>query len=60
MSLWKVSDQATDLMMTTFYERLVAGLPTHEAFVQAQQAVSQGGYEDPYYWASFILLDAME
>lgn len=60
MSLWKVSDQATDLMMTTFYERLVAGCSRHQAFKEAQQAVREGGYEDPYYWASFILLDDFE
>ena len=59
MSLWKVSDEATDLMMTTFYAHLMQGLTRQEAFRQAQQAVRQDPLTAaPYYWASFILLDA--
>lgn len=57
MSLWKVNDQATDLMMTQFYTYLVAGYSRHKAFEMAQQAVREGGFPEPYYWASFILLD---
>lgn len=58
MSLWKVSDQATDLMMTRFYQYLVEGHSRHEAFALAQRDVREGGYDDPYFWASFVLLDA--
>lgn len=56
MSLWKVDDAATSLMMRTFYEHLLAGKSKHEAFAIAQQAV-RNKYENPYYWASFIMLD---
>ncbi|WP_418992907.1 tetratricopeptide repeat protein [Alistipes sp.] len=66
MSLWEVSDQATSTMMTAFYERLGQGLSKREAFRAAQQAVREQSFlkegkrcsgEDPYFWASFILLD---
>jgi CHAT domain-containing protein len=60
MSLWKVDDEATDLMMTRFYERLMDGRELHRAFAEAQQAVREGGYPEPYFWASFILLDGQQ
>lgn len=56
MSLWKVDDEATALMMTTFYKELLRTGSKHEAFVYAQKVVKQK-YEDPYFWASFIMLD---
>ncbi len=63
MSLWSVSDKATDLMMTTFYANLMKGLSKHDAFIQAQQTVRQceeNDFSDPVFWSSFILLDALE
>ena len=57
MSLWSVSDQATDLMMTKFYDFLLAGLPKPRAFQAAQKSLRESGYDSPFYWASFILLD---
>ena len=56
MSLWSVSDAATQLMMTTFYEALFSGLPRHDAFLKAQAAV-RNAYPEPHYWAPFIMLD---
>ena len=56
MSLWKVDDAATKLMMTTFYNEWFSGKPKHEAFVTAQRKV-RNEYNNPYYWASFIMLD---
>jgi CHAT domain-containing protein len=58
MSLWKVSDHATDLMMSQFYKFLMDGHDRHEAFSMAQQAVRKSEFTDPYFWASFVLLDA--
>ena len=59
MSLWKVSDEATDLMMTHFYAQLMQGRSRQEAFRLAQEAVRQDPLTAaPYFWASFILLDA--
>jgi CHAT domain-containing protein len=56
MSLWKVSDAATELMMSTFYENLLAGKSKREAFFAAQTTV-RAKYAEPYYWAAFIMLD---
>lgn len=56
MSLWRVNDAATSLMMQTFYEHLLSGQSKREAFAIAQQAVKEK-YNDPYYWAAFIILD---
>lgn len=56
MSLWKVDDNATSLMMQTFYEHLLSGMSKREAFNLAQAAV-RTKYPEPYYWAGFIMLD---
>ena len=56
MSLWRVNDAATSLIMQTFYEHLLSGQSKREAFAIAQQAVKEK-YNDPYYWAAFIMLD---
>ena len=56
MSLWKVHDAATSLMMRTFYKNLLDGKSKRDAFAMAQQTVKEK-YENPYYWASFIMLD---
>ncbi|MBR3408740.1 MAG: CHAT domain-containing protein [Paludibacteraceae bacterium] len=57
LSLWDVNDQATQLLMTEFYRHhIVAGMPVREAFRRAQQTVRRT-YEEPEYWAAFILID---
>ena len=58
MSLWKVDDKATEMLMTSFYKNLSKGISPSIAFRDAQDALKrQNKYENPYYWASFILLD---
>lgn len=57
MSLWNVSDQATSLMMRTFYRNLVKGRSKRESFSAAQKEVRKKYNDDPYYWAAFIMLD---
>ena len=59
MSLWSVDDRATQLMMTSFYSALMQGTSRHEAFKQAQNSVREAGFDAPFYWASFIMLDDM-
>lgn len=95
MSLWKVDDNATQLLMTQFYKNLTSGMSKFESLRQAQDylrnyevdvelkadtrpSVSAHAkekmrqskdkeitykkirkYDDPYYWAAFILLDAI-
>ena len=95
MSLWKVDDDATRLLMTRFYHNLLSGKGKYESLKETQRyvrdytvtvevkpdvrpAISVAArkearkrrqeekeyktvqkYRDPYYWAGFILLDAV-
>ena len=56
MSLWKVQDDATSMLMTQFYTYLISGMERHQALWEAMMDV-RSKYKDPYYWAAFILLD---
>jgi len=56
MSLWKVSDNATSLLMTEFYRNLLACKDRHKAFRMAKDAV-RNKYPEPYYWAGWVMLD---
>ena len=64
MSLWKVDDAATCLLMTEFYRNWISeGMTKHDALVKAKQSVrshTEKGWDKPKYWAAFILLDAVE
>lgn len=96
MSLWKVDDEATRLLMTQFYKNLTSGMSKYESLKLAQKYVREyevevevksdvrpsvsahakeqahqnssneknykkvKKYQDPYYWAAFILLDAID
>lgn len=57
MSLWQVSDQGTQHLMTQYYQNLKAGMGRSEALRQVQLAMIRhgGDYRHPYYWAAFIL-----
>lgn len=57
MSLWKVDDGATKTMMINFYKALITNPDKHAAFLAAQRKVKEAGYYEPYFWASFIMLD---
>lgn len=58
MSLWKVDDYATQLLMTEFYTNWISNkyASKHTAFTQAQKTVKTK-YPSPECWAGFILLD---
>ena len=56
MSLWDVDDEATSIMMQTFYQNLFDGKSKRDAFAIAQQKVREK-FEDPTYWAAFVMLD---
>jgi CHAT domain-containing protein len=56
MSLWKVNDDATRLMMQSFYSNLLKGCSKETAFNMAKAEVRKK-YDSPYYWAAFIMLD---
>ena len=60
MSLWEVDDEATRLLMTSFYKELAKGRSKSDALKAAQKAVKnykEKDFSSPYYWAAFILLD---
>ena len=62
MSLDKVDDEATKLLMVEFYKNLMSGKTKHQSLKDAQQylrQVNNGKYDKPEYWASFILLDGL-
>jgi CHAT domain-containing protein len=97
MSLWKVDDTATQMLMTQFYTNLTSGMSKRKSLLEAQRYVREyetevevnslsnltpmqqrqqqksgvlnntstqtkkvRPYEDPKYWAAFILLDAVD
>ncbi len=64
MSLWKVDDEATCLLMTEFYRHWIGASKTkHDALELAKQSVrshKEKGWDDPKYWAAFILLDGLD
>lgn len=62
MSLKKVDDEATRILMVDFYKNLMKGKTKLQSLKDAQKHlrhVDNGKYNDPIYWASFILLDGL-
>ncbi|MCM1251143.1 MAG: CHAT domain-containing protein [Alistipes sp.] len=66
MSLWQVSDEATQAMMSEFYRGLAAGLDKRSAFAAAQAKVRRSVFmidgkavpgSDPALWAAFVMMD---
>ena len=56
MSLWNVDDFATSFMMIHFYQEFLRTGSKYKSFRFAQSKVKEK-YQNPYYWASFIMLD---
>lgn len=62
MSLDKVDDEATKILMVEFYRNLMSGNTKQQSLKAAQKHLRQvenGKYDKPEYWASFILLDGL-
>lgn len=62
MSLDKVDDEATKILMVEFYKNLMNGKTKHQSLKDAQKYLRQfdnGKYDKPEYWASFIMLDGL-
>ncbi len=61
MSLWKVDDTATQILMSNFYKNYLSGKSKQESLKLAQQSLRNNSeYTAPEYWAAFILLDALD
>ncbi|MFZ1264079.1 MAG: CHAT domain-containing tetratricopeptide repeat protein [Chitinophagaceae bacterium] len=56
MSLWKVDDAATQLLMNNFYANLIKSGDTQKAFKQAQMQLMTK-YKEPYYWGAFVMME---
>lgn len=62
MSLDKVDDESTKILMVEFYRNLMGGKTKLESLRNAQKylrSVENGKYDAPKYWASFIMLDGL-
>ncbi len=55
MSLFKVSDDATQKLMLTFYEKYLTTGKKHESFVEAKKELRKK-FPEPLYWGSFVML----
>lgn len=63
MSTDKVDDEATRILMVEFYRNLMNGKTKRRSLQEAQQylrEIDNGKYDEPKYWASFILLDGLD
>lgn len=58
MSLWSVSDEATQMLMTEFFKNLTLNNDKRAAFVKAQATVRKK-YSNPSLWAAFVMIDGI-
>ena len=56
MSLWKVDDAATQLLMNNFYSNMMKTGDKQKAFKQAQQQLMTK-FKEPYYWGAFVMME---
>ena len=55
MSLFKVSDEATQKLMEKFYEKWIQTGNMRQSFIDAKKEI-RNEYEAPIYWGSFIMM----
>lgn len=55
ISLWKVSDVATNELMTLFYKDYLKSGNKRKAFLLAQKKLRKT-YENPYFWGAFVMI----
>jgi CHAT domain-containing protein len=56
VSLWQVSDESTALFMEDFYRNVLEGKRKDVALAAARASLFARGYQQPFYWAPFILI----
>ncbi|MCB0553512.1 MAG: CHAT domain-containing protein [Phaeodactylibacter sp.] len=57
LTLWNIRDgEETVEFMTDFYEKCLGGIPVRQAFRETQGKMRRK-YEDPYFWAPFVLVE---
>ncbi len=55
MSLWKVDDAATQMLMDNFYANWTKSGHIQKAFKEAQLQL-MAKYKEPYYWGAFVMI----
>jgi len=57
VSLWRVGDASTSLLMTDFYRSMLQGAAYDGALRNAKLGmIKSADYSSPYYWAPFVLI----
>ncbi len=56
VSLWSVSDESTYKLMVNFFKSLKEGKDKLAALTAAKQYLRTSGYDNPFYWAPFVLV----
>ena len=61
MSLWKVSDNATQMLMTAFYKYYLDGMSKYDAFSKARNELKKvcPPRQTKPDWAAFVMLDGL-
>jgi CHAT domain-containing protein/Tfp pilus assembly protein PilF len=55
VSLWKVEDQSTSVLMQEFYRNLLKGMSKDAALAAARSTLFSQGRTNPFFWAPFVL-----
>jgi len=56
VSLWGVADESTYKVMVKFFDGLKNGKDKMTALKEAKNYLRKNGYDNPFYWAPFILM----
>ena len=52
-----VADYITSVFMKSFYENMLGGESARGSLLAARRELMGRGYDDPYYWAGFMVLE---
>ena len=56
-SFWEVSDAGTQLLMTKFYDKFLAGMSAREAMREARlEMLDDVQWSAPFYWSAFVMV----